>query len=259
VIGPTVTQDIRREVLLYYGGQCVCPGCGTTDLAQLELDHINGGGNAQRRAMKRQGGSFYRDVATRIAQGDPPADLQILCRRCNLSKGSGPACTLAHVLDENAEVVSGDTSGMLDDASAGGVEGNTDVADESLVQINPRVKASTRQWIRDQGVAAGEVIDQLVAEKRNGEPTILAKLTVMAREMREHFTRLELDLGECRATRPIPSEQDCHDHHHSAHTDDPLLRQWIAEEAADATPDSAPVTHQISWWRRAVRRVVLGY
>lgn len=62
------------------GGECSC--CGETYKTMLEIDHINGFGNAHRRKM---GGSVgvYCDI---IARNFPRDEFQVLCASCNQSR-----------------------------------------------------------------------------------------------------------------------------------------------------------------------------
>src|SRR5262244_2137285 len=91
---------IRADVLTYYGHACTCPGCGEMRRDRLVLDHKHAGGNEQRRQLPRQGSSFYREVWAKIEANDVAwlRTLQILCQRCNQSKGNGPTCKIHGVL-----------------------------------------------------------------------------------------------------------------------------------------------------------------
>lgn len=74
---------LRKAVLTHYGGRCVC--CGEDREVFLALDHINGGGNAQRKDTGKWGTPFYLSL---IINGYPP-DMQILCHNCNMAKERG--------------------------------------------------------------------------------------------------------------------------------------------------------------------------
>jgi hypothetical protein len=57
------------------------------------LDHVNGGGNAHRRSLSRNGSmvgssTFYRWVVT----NGFPDSFQLLCHNCNFAKGVGTRC-----------------------------------------------------------------------------------------------------------------------------------------------------------------------
>jgi hypothetical protein len=74
-------QKVRLEALQAYGGetpQCVC--CGEGTLLFLALDHINGGGHAQRK--ETGGGGFY----TWLRRHNYPAGFQVLCHNCNFGR-----------------------------------------------------------------------------------------------------------------------------------------------------------------------------
>lgn len=71
----------RLEALQAYGGeipQCVC--CGEGTLLFLALDHINGGGHAQRK--ETGGGGFYNW----LRRHNYPAGFRVLCHNCNLGR-----------------------------------------------------------------------------------------------------------------------------------------------------------------------------
>lgn len=92
-------RQAREQVLAHYGTSCAC--CGATD--RLTIDHVDGGGNAHRiELFGRLGssGTFYRWL---VANGFP-SGYQVLCRPCNASKGTGPACSLDHVARPAASI-----------------------------------------------------------------------------------------------------------------------------------------------------------
>lgn len=87
---------VRKVVLIYYSPawppDCAC--CGTTE--GLTIDHVNGGGNAHRSEVigTANPGSqaFYRWLVTNSF----PPGYQVLCLRCNSSKGASEHCRLRH-------------------------------------------------------------------------------------------------------------------------------------------------------------------
>jgi dCMP deaminase len=81
--------ELRAEVILGYGGQCVC--CGESRLEFLQLDHKNDDGKMHRESLfgeNRAGSSFYREM---IKQ-EFPDSIQILCANCHLAKTSYGQC-----------------------------------------------------------------------------------------------------------------------------------------------------------------------
>ena len=69
----------RRALALdHYGGKCVC--CGETRDFFLGIDHIGGGGNKHRRAIK------MGDVGTWLFDNNWPGGFQVLCFNCNMAK-----------------------------------------------------------------------------------------------------------------------------------------------------------------------------
>lgn len=77
-----------------YGGACSC--CGEVERSFLVLDHIDGGGEAERRQL---GGS--KELLMKLRRGGWPQDgYQLLCSNCNLGKEIIGTCP--HTLeDEN--------------------------------------------------------------------------------------------------------------------------------------------------------------
>lgn len=82
-------QTLRRETLAIYShglNQCAC--CGDAHYEFLALDHINGGGNVERKKLNRTGMAFYRWLK---AHGYPQG-YQVLCHNCNMSLGLYKYC-----------------------------------------------------------------------------------------------------------------------------------------------------------------------
>lgn len=81
-------EGIRQKVLAYYSPSsppcCAC--CGTRE--DLTIDHINGGGNEHRKEI---GVAFF--PAWLVKENFPPG-YQVLCRKCNTSKGDSENCHL---------------------------------------------------------------------------------------------------------------------------------------------------------------------
>ena len=78
---------IRAETMVRYGdGRCA--RCGQDDIRVLELDHINGNGNADRIARAggcRGGAPFYRALKA----AGWPTGFQVLCANCHRIKTLG--------------------------------------------------------------------------------------------------------------------------------------------------------------------------
>ena len=71
-------RALRRQVNEYLGGKCL--HCGFNDPRALQVDHINGGGMAERRSMNMAQTVLYR----KILSGAP--GYQLLCANCNWIK-----------------------------------------------------------------------------------------------------------------------------------------------------------------------------
>lgn len=67
----------RRAVMLVGRGILACSRCGCNRPDLLEINHKNGGGGVELRALK---GKFYRAIAKMDRSVD---DLELLCRPCN--------------------------------------------------------------------------------------------------------------------------------------------------------------------------------
>lgn len=77
-------QKLRKTVLNHYGNNnphCVC--CYENKIEFLSLDHIKGGGNKQRKAIKRGSREHWKWFVDNIF----PTGFRILCHNCNLSYG----------------------------------------------------------------------------------------------------------------------------------------------------------------------------
>ena len=73
----------KKEVLTYYGGgRCACIICGENRLGCLSIDHINGGGNEDRKKHGRFGIGLYRWLRS----NDYPGGFQTLCMNCQFLK-----------------------------------------------------------------------------------------------------------------------------------------------------------------------------
>lgn len=77
-------RRLREEVISKYGGLCAC--CGETEIKFLCIDHVNGGGNEERRNTKAS--SFYY----RLKRDPVSPDYQVLCHNCNFAKTAYGKC-----------------------------------------------------------------------------------------------------------------------------------------------------------------------
>lgn len=69
-------QQRRLEIINHLGGSC--KKCGFTDIRALQVDHVNGGGNKERRLSIA---SYYRRIME-----DETGKYQLLCANCNWIK-----------------------------------------------------------------------------------------------------------------------------------------------------------------------------
>lgn len=77
---------LRAQIYITLGGICKC--CGEGDYRFLAIDHINGGGNEE----KRKNGNSTTLLKHIIAQGIPQDKYQLLCHSCNQAKHDKKEC-----------------------------------------------------------------------------------------------------------------------------------------------------------------------
>jgi hypothetical protein len=72
-------QKLKMKVLKHYGGDPPkCARCGIKDPRVLTIDHINGGGNRQRKDLHAWGHRFYYW----LKRNGYPSGFQVLCMNC---------------------------------------------------------------------------------------------------------------------------------------------------------------------------------
>ena len=80
------TKRIRQEALLAYGGCCAC--CGESTYEFLSIDHMAGGGTAERKVTKRAGWK----MCLWLRQQGFPSGYRVLCHNCNQAIGFYKVC-----------------------------------------------------------------------------------------------------------------------------------------------------------------------
>lgn len=78
----------REAVFSHYGRECAC--CGSID--RLTIDHVGGNGGEHREEIGHGSTILYRWL---VSNGFPDG-FQVLCLRCNQSKGDRAACQINH-------------------------------------------------------------------------------------------------------------------------------------------------------------------
>lgn len=73
------TND-RKALIDNLGGVCV--RCGFSDIRALCIDHVNGGGTAERKSFGGHTQRYYKMIADNVDSGE----YQILCANCNSIK-----------------------------------------------------------------------------------------------------------------------------------------------------------------------------
>jgi len=75
---------LKYEVLSHYSkGIPVCINCGYKDIRALSVDHINGDGNEQRKALRTIGRS---NLYSWLKGNNYPEGYQVLCMNCQFIK-----------------------------------------------------------------------------------------------------------------------------------------------------------------------------
>lgn len=77
--------ELRTQVVKGYGGKCFC--CGENKLEFLVINHVNGGGNKERKQI-----TSYRSFITKIIKDNFPNKYNLLCHNCNSSFGHYGYC-----------------------------------------------------------------------------------------------------------------------------------------------------------------------
>jgi hypothetical protein len=75
----------RRQIVVAYGGACVC--CGEDTFEFLTFDHVHNDGADHRRQIGRTS-----QLLAWIIKNDYPDTLQLLCYNCNCAKGFHGVC-----------------------------------------------------------------------------------------------------------------------------------------------------------------------
>lgn len=92
-------DKIKLEAINHYGGKCAC--CGETQIAFLQIDHINNDGAEHRREIEKA--SHGRVPMTLwLKRNNYPDGFQVLCANCNVAKQIAGTCP--HKLAEAAEM-----------------------------------------------------------------------------------------------------------------------------------------------------------
>ena len=78
------SRKLRIEVMGHYGNECQC--CGEKRMEFLAIDHVNGGGNKDRK--NRRGSK----IQTWLRANNYPEGFRLLCHNCNQSLGNYGYC-----------------------------------------------------------------------------------------------------------------------------------------------------------------------
>lgn len=87
--GELYRQRMRLDAIYHYSNnnpKCAC--CGENHLEFLALDHINGGGNKERKELKKMGTNMF----VYLFKKGYPEGYRVLCHNCNMSLGCYGYC-----------------------------------------------------------------------------------------------------------------------------------------------------------------------
>ena len=73
---------LKQEIFELLGNKCA--NCGFNDVDCLQIDHVNGGGNQERKRFRRHQEQYLTHVLKQIQNGSK--DYQLLCANCNIKK-----------------------------------------------------------------------------------------------------------------------------------------------------------------------------
>jgi hypothetical protein len=86
-------RELRIAMISAYGGCCTC--CGESTYEFMTLEHVHGGGNAERKGIGngRNSGSSQMTIIRRLKNsGWPKGDYTVLCANCNMGTKYGRTC-----------------------------------------------------------------------------------------------------------------------------------------------------------------------
>ncbi len=87
----------KLDVLIHYSfGMLQCACCGSDDFDSLTIDHIEGGGNRHRNLIFNGNVCSGSPFHLWLRENGYPYGYQVLCKRCNCSKGITNKCRLIH-------------------------------------------------------------------------------------------------------------------------------------------------------------------
>lgn len=78
-------QRLRVEIIEKYGNKCAC--CGEENIEFLSIDHTNGDGNVERRALYGKNNPSSYSWYLKLKREPKRDDLRVLCYNCNLAIG----------------------------------------------------------------------------------------------------------------------------------------------------------------------------
>lgn len=93
--------NLKKQVVMGYGGICQCPGCGVAEFEFLTIDHVHNDGAQERRLLKSKavGASLYKRL---IKEEFPKERYQLLCFNCNCAKEFYGKCPHQKALKETS-------------------------------------------------------------------------------------------------------------------------------------------------------------
>jgi RNA polymerase-binding transcription factor DksA len=86
--GKIKRREIKLKIINAYGGKCAC--CGENIPEFLTLEHIKGGGQKERKALRSK--YSCQSLYKKLINENFPSGYSILCFNCNITKGIYGKC-----------------------------------------------------------------------------------------------------------------------------------------------------------------------
>jgi len=172
-------ESLAKAAVVYLGSKC---GCGEDDPSVLHIDHIFGGGEAERRE-----GVLGRSLYRAILRGERDGELQLLCANCHRIKGKGlkKAAT-----SPNAEAVRRSRAKARSKAiTLLGGQCKCGVADERVLEIDHVAGDGAKDRKARHKSGSHYIVKQVLADSKNGRFQLLCASCNWKKRMQTPYER----------------------------------------------------------------------
>jgi hypothetical protein len=180
----------RRVAILVYGGedpQCACCGSRRT----LQIDHVFGDGKAHRQELAG------KRLETWLREQNFPPGFQLLCARCNINKGIGPACQIDH----SKEIIIDDKDLPMHSrrelSKAIDRENGEGEHEDNLVLLSTRVPEPIKQLLQQEADARRVSMGVIISERMTD-----TQLITRLQRIEQKLDRLEQERPSVEARTP---------------------------------------------------------